>query len=476
MNVLLINPTIRKRVPPYNFPVGLGIIAAIMRKDGYNVHVFDQNALRVSNEEVINNAKKIKNIDIIGIGGLITTYGHIKGIVSGLREAFPKSKIVLGGGVTVEPSVVFENMPVDFCVHGEGEHTFKEVCSAISNDNNDFSDILGISYLKNNKIVTTDPRPIETNLDLFPMPAYDMFPSEIYFKNNVIKNVMRLDCNNQRCATLLWSRGCPHKCTFCWRMMGKTLRFRTIDAVMKEIRYLREKYDVDSYLFVDECINAIPKLSLKFANTIVEEGFAAPWYSHARVTNFNQDLAKAFTLSGCKGLNFGIESGSPQILKTMNKKATPEQAEKAIAIAEQFKIKPVCTFIIGMPGETKETVKASVDFIIKNRIKHSPIFFATPYPGCELYKDPFVQERIFKKYGSKDQFFTALGDARAFCVNLTDFTDSELLQIKKWIDLKLMPMRFVQFLGQPKRWVLIIQRYHRKVIKKIRKLRLKFSI
>jgi len=469
MNILLINPTVRKRILPYNFPIGIGIIASIMREEGYMVHVYDQNALRVSNATLINDVKKIKNLDVIGIGGLITIYGHLKNLIQGLRETFPGAKIVLGGGVTIEPSVIFKHLSIDFCVHGEGEHTFKELCSAISSNETDFSKILGISYLKDNELMATGPRPIETDLDIFPMPAYDLFPSEIYFNNNVIKNIQKLNCDTKRCATVLWSRGCPNKCTFCWRMMGKTLRFRAIDSVMKEIGYLREKYDVDSYLFVDECINASRKLSIKFAQAIIREGFSAPWYSHARVTNFDQDLAKLYELSGCKGLNFGIESGSSKMLDEMNKKITLKQAERAVTIAEQFKIKPVCTFIIGMPGETEATVQETVNFIKKNRIKHTPIFFVTPYPGCDLYKDSFVQARIMKKFGSKDNYFINLGDARDLTVNLTNFTDSELIQLRKKIDYQLMPMHFRQNLIEPKYWLSMVKKHSKKLIKIIKK-------
>ncbi|GAF89398.1 unnamed protein product, partial [marine sediment metagenome] len=255
MKILLINPTIREHHPPYNFPAGLGIIAAIMIRKGHDLRAYDQNALRVSNEDMCRDLRKIKNIDIIGIGGLITTYGHLKRLIPGLREIFPKAKIILGGGVTIEPELIFEHMPVDFCVYGEGEHTFRELCAAIERHEHGFSEIAGISYLEKDRVVRTSPRPVEADLDRFPMPAYDLFPAEIYFSNNVLKNLMRIDCGTQRCATLLWSRGCPNQCTFCWRMMGRTWRFRSVDLVMEEIAYLRSRYGVDSYVFFDECIN-----------------------------------------------------------------------------------------------------------------------------------------------------------------------------------------------------------------------------
>ncbi len=469
MKILLINPTIREHHLPFCFPAGLGVIAAIMVQEGHEVHVFDQNALRVSNEDMCRNLRKIKDIDIIGIGGLITTYAHLKCLVPGLREMFPFAKIVLGGGVTIEPEVIFEHIPVDFCVHGEGEHTFRELCDVIGGKGGDVSGVAGISYVAHDKnSVVTKPRPIERNLDQFPMPAYELFPSEIYFSNNVIKNVVGIDCGTKRCATLLWSRGCPNKCTFCWRMMGKAVRFRSVNLVMEEIGFLRSRYGVDSYLFFDECINAHRKRAIEFATQLIKSGYTAPWYSHARVNNFDEDLARLFKRAGCIGLNFGIESGSKAMLAGMKKNVTPELASKAVAIAQESNIRPNCTFIIGMPGETKATVQESVRWIRRRQVRDYTFFFVTPYPGCELYFQPLVQERIQERYGTKDAFFSALGDVCDLCVNLTDYTDRQLIDMRDWAvrgvskpgwlqELYRFMKRFFRFLCQPSRWLTVLR-------------------
>lgn len=468
MKILLINPTIREYRLPFDFPAGLGIIAAIIRREGHDVHVYDQNALRVSTVDMCHNLRKIKNVDVVGIGGLITTYRYLKQLMPVLREIFPNAKIILGGGVTIEPEVIFENMPVDFCIHGEGEHTFRELCATIERREQDFFRIDGISYVEKDRVVKTNPRPIEKDLDQFPMPAYDLFPAEIYFNNNVIKNLMKIDCGTQRCATLIWSRGCPNQCTFCWRMMGRTLRFRSIDLVMEEIAYLRSRYGVDSYLFFDECINANRKRSIEFTTQLIERGYAAPWYSHAHPSNFDKELANLFRRSGCVGLNFGIESGSPLMLAKMKKNASPQQASNAVAAAQQVNIRPICTFIVGMPGETKVMVRESIHWLRKNRVRHYIFFFATPYPGCELYYEPLVQNRIKEKYNTKDHFFSNLGDVYNLCVNMTDFTDSELLRLKEWACreannwLRRIIIRFYHLLCQPRRWGVVLK--NRKVL------------
>jgi len=432
MKILFVNNIIRGNRPPFNFPLGLGILAAIMRDKGYEVHVYDHNALRTPPEDMFRVIRKLKEIDIVATGGLITTYDRLKKVVPGLRDVFPRAKIIIGGGVTVEPEIIFKNIPaVDFCVHGEGEHTFLELCKALGRNETDFSDIRGISYLRNGDLTTTQPAEFILDLDKLPMPAYDLFPAEIYFRNNVIKNQMRIRVDTKRCATLMWSRGCPYKCSFCWRMTGPVVRYRSLNLLMEEIDYLRLKYDVDSYLFVDECINAKRTKAKEFATRLVESGNAAPWYSHARVNTFDEEMARLFKKSGCVGLNFGIESASTKMLDIMNKKLKPKQAAVAVRFAQKAKLNPVCTFIVGMPGETRSTLKDTALWIIKNMVQKSVFFFATPYPGCDLYNMPLVQKLISEKYGTKDSFFSALGDAADFTLNMTDFSDAQLVALKR---------------------------------------------
>ncbi len=440
MRILLINPTIRENKVPYVFPIGIGIIAEILRNEGHEVLVYDQNGLRTSNDELCRAVADYKPVDVVALGGLITIYGHLKTLVPALRNVFPDTPFILGGGVTIEPDVVFDNMPIDICVHGEGENTMRELVAALESGE-DFRKVQGISFRENEKLVYTEPRPLEQNLDAFPMPAYDLFPTQNYFRNNFINEALGRNLETHSMASLHWSRGCPNKCTFCWRMAGKTVRFRSPARVVEELKYLREHYDVDSYVFVDECINASRKMVTKFTEALIENDLAAPWYSHARVKPFDDEIAECLVRSGCAGLNFGVESASPKMLEIMNKNATPEQATLALDIAKAHGIRANCTFIIGMPGETWDTVRETVDWVKATGIKRLSLFYATPYPGCDIYKTPMVQNRIMEKYGDKDRFFSILGDVTDFVVNMTDYSDEEFLQMKQQATRDALPHR-----------------------------------
>jgi radical SAM superfamily enzyme YgiQ (UPF0313 family) len=247
---------------------------------------------------------------------------------------------------------------------------------------------------------------------------------------------------------------------------------------MEEIGMLRAQYGVDSHLFYDECINASRKVALEFASALIESGHAAPWYSHARVMPFDDEIAAAFRRSGCVGLNFGVESGSRKMLAAMNKHATPEQAAQAVAVAQRANIRQVCTFVIGMPGETRATVRETVNWILENQVNEPNFFVATPYPKCDLYMDSFVQERIRETYGNKDAFFSDLGDACKPCPNLTDMTDEELMGLVRWAERKsrqgawwVGPHAYSKRLGrlllEPRRWGGAMRR-HLNFLKKAR--------
>ena len=154
----------------------------------------------------------------------------------------------------------------------------------------------------------------------------------------------------------------------------------------------------------------------------------------------------------------------------MKKNISLEQASNAISCAKDKMIIPACTFIMGMPGETKETIMDSVKWIRKNKVRNYTFFFATPYPGCELYNEAFVQRRIEEKYKNKDNFFTSLGDAITLTVNMTNYSDSDLIFLRYWAEkksanylqqFKKMILRIILLLKKPDKWRKVNRRFMR---------------
>src|ERR1035437_1011596 len=149
MKVLLINPPIRENAKPINFPIGLGIIASVLLENGHEVEVLDINALRLSQDQVISYLKKYSP-DLIGIGGLITTYKYLKWIIPEIKSIFPNLKIIVGGGVVTEnPEILLKATVADYAVIAEGEITIVELLDALIS-NTDLSEVKGLAF-KNDK-------------------------------------------------------------------------------------------------------------------------------------------------------------------------------------------------------------------------------------------------------------------------------------------------------------------------------------
>lgn len=439
MKILLINPIIREDALPKNFPIGIGIIASIMLQNGFEVAVLDHNARRYDESTVVSELKKIKDVDVVGIGGLITVYGYLKRIVPIVRDVFPQAKIVIGGGVTIEPDIVFENIHgVDFCVHGEAEHTFLELCSYLREKKDDFKNINGISFIEEQKIYLTPHRSLELNLDVFPMPAYHIFPTEVYLRNPDYPDTRHPDAFKRQ-ATLITSRGCPNKCTFCWRMTGRNIRFRSVEKVIEEIEYLKSNYDIDSMFLLDETINSSGKRLNDLCNGFLENKIDLPWISHARTDRISPEGLALMKKAGCIRLSVGVESGNKEMLEKMHKHVTPEQNRKMIMLTKQAGIKIHTSMMVGMPGETRQSVEDSVTLLNETRPDTYCFFITTPYPGSDLYYMPEVEKQILARYASKDKFFEALGDASNLTINLTDFSDAELLRMRDYAQFKSLP-------------------------------------
>lgn len=425
MKILLINPPIRKNEPPRHIPIGLGIIANVLLSDGHEVKVLDINAERLSKSQVKEKIDLESKYEIIGTGGLITTYQYLKWLIPELKKYNPTSKIVVGGGVVTEnPALLLNRTPTDIAVVGEGEITMTEIISSLEN-NNSLEAVKGIAYKKeNNQIKINPPRPLVKDLDNMSLPAYDLFPMDIYLHNVAHASYM----GKKTEMGIVTTRGCPYNCNYCYHVFGRGARTRSINNVIEEIRYLMEKYKVESIIILDETFTINKKRVMEFCSKLLSEKIDIPWSCYGRVNLVDQEMLKKMKQAGCYRVGYGIESGSQQILDNMNKKVTIGQAKKAIKLTRNAGLVCGSTFMFGYPGESLETIKETVRFC-KELLICPSLFFTTPYPGTKLYEQ--VKERIIERYGDEEKFIKAMGDVSEFTVNLTDFSDEELFRLRE---------------------------------------------
>jgi radical SAM superfamily enzyme YgiQ (UPF0313 family) len=440
MKVLLINPPIREWAKPNVFPSGLGYIVSVLSQNGHFVEAMDINAYRWNKIEVEERIKKA-DYDVVGIGGIITTYKYVKWLVKILKKYNPGKKIIVGGSVGTSISgIMLEKNPVDIICLGEGEVTVKELIGAL--ENGDLSRVKGIIYRDAlGKIHKTEDRPPIKDLDSIPFPAWDHFPMDIYLKNPIgAPNRNKWidgssQARNSLSLNIFATRGCPYKCIYCYHdFMGQGYRQRSAENVIKEIETLYEKYKVPYFHFIDDEFVMNKKFVFEFCFLLKsfskKIGRKITWGCAGRVNLMTEDLIIAMADAGCVLIGYGIESGSQRILDFVNKQVSVEQAKEAIRLTKKHLGWADCSFMIGYPGETRETIQETINFCKDLDLAPEVIFFLTPYPGTELYRMALEQGKI----KDEEKYILGLGEqGEKARVNLTDFSDQELYEIQSYM-------------------------------------------
>lgn len=427
MNILLINPLVREWAQPNCFPLGLGYIAAVLRNEGYNVQVLDFNANRNLTQFAVSQP------DLIGITGIITQYAEVKRIAKECKKTWPSIPIVCGGPLASSvPELLLKKTDIDICVIGEGENEILNIVKMIEK-----------SVDVKKKIFRGMP---QGNIDKFPFPAYNLFPTETYAKNPIAyynANKWRDGKPGKevpRSMNIIGSRGCMYNCLFCWHnFMGDGYRLRSAVDIVAEIQGLQYNYDVKYIHFTDDAFCSIPKKVIEFCTTLKANGVEIEWSCAGRANIVSEKLVSTMADAGCIGLCYGLESGSQKILDIMNKKVTIDQYRKAIKLNQKYFKYQDYSFIIGSPFETKETIQESIDFCKEMEIKPNAIFYMTPYPATPLFNklrnsnnELFEPDFLYMYNNLFEEFILSLGEqGEKITWNCSkNLSDEQLIEMK----------------------------------------------
>ena len=475
--ILFVNSPILLHEHPRHIPYGIGILSALAYEAGFEVGILDANAFRLNRELIrryLKSESSEKPIDIIGISGLITTYGFQKEIIPWIRKDLPDTLIVAGGGCASSiPREMLEWIPeLDMVCIGEGEKTFIEILNHL--EDRDFSRVEGIYYKedlqdwlvphhKHQKkrerstrqmmkvrargeveIIENPLRPLMTEKELndLPYPAWNLLPmEEVYFPNSPLElSDEALQC--KRRIDVISERGCLYQCTFCHHnYMGGDLlpdgtrlqpsvRWQSARYVVDMIKYARIKMAIDFVSFLDENFLANKKRALEICRLLEEEDLvgAVKWGCLGGPQNIDAELLGRLKETGCTYISYGFESANKDILKEIRKPHKVNHMQKALEMTFKAGINPIAAFMVGYAGETFESIYDTVKFWIRNGIQCAP-FFITPYPATELFEKN--KEKILSQYdGDYQKFVEALGDPYKYIVNLTSFSVPEILGLR----------------------------------------------
>jgi len=359
-------------LPPYS----LLQVASILRAGDHEVQLIDANGWNLSWKEVDERVKNTK-YDLLIFRFTPTTFDWDIKIASISKKSHP-SALTVGICWTLRtfPRRVMQNViDLDVYIMHEYEAVAPSLVSAISGG--DLSSVQGIAYRNSNEIRVNDPAKPISDWDSIPLPAYDLLPSlENYFINTP---------HGSPFTITYASKGCPYSCIFCTERNTK-LKKRSAQSILNELRYLKEKFSIKTISFFDETFTIDRDRAIAIAEGIREEKLRMVWYCNTRVDLVNRDLLKIMHDGGCRGISYGIESGSQEILNNARKGTTVEQAEDAIRWAKEFGIKVYCSFIFGLPGENERTIKETIKFVKRTLPTGAMFNVAVPYPGTELHR------------------------------------------------------------------------------------------
>ena len=360
-------------IPPYS----LLQIASILTGEGHSVQLVDANGTNLSSEQVKSIIQSSK-YDVVIFRFAPTTYDWDMKIPSFSKMAHPKAWTVgICWTLRTVPESVLSNAPdLDIYVMHEYEVVTPAVVSAISFGKN-LSTVLGIAYRSGDRIEVNAPsKPIE-NWDSLPLPEYDLLPS--------IKNYFINTRHGSPFMIMYAGKGCPFSCIYCTERNTKA-KNRSAERILNELRYIKEKFTVKTVSFFDETFTIDKERTIAIAEGIKRENLKILWYCNTRVNLVDKSLLETMYKGGCRGISFGIESGSQKILDNAKKGVTVEQAEEAISLTKKVGIKVYCSFIFGLPGENWSTVGETIKFVRRTLPTGAQFNVAVPYPGTELYQ------------------------------------------------------------------------------------------
>ena len=388
------------------FPQGLLYLATVLKQNNIDVIILDINNFYENNMSgfseslIYEHVKDIlyKNIkhympEVVGIGCMFSgAFKGLKMIAREIKDMFPTIPIVIGGiHPTLFPTEILNQYSyIDYVVIGEGEFTFLDLIKCIINKKRQLDSIDGIAFRQQGSVKQNAKTKFIENLDALPFPDYSILNVEDY----------KMDTSNWYSPKkikvgqpfpIISSRSCPRHCTYCsmWMVHGRKIRFRSPDNVLDQMEYLYNNYNVRYFQFMDDNFSFDKKRILEICKGILKRKmniqFDTP--NGVAINRLGQEVIDAMVDAGLIRISIAIESGSEYIRnKVMRKGLASEKIYEVVdACAKYSHLFINGFFMIGMPQETHKTLVETYEMIKKLPLDKFAIFFATPYPGTELF-------------------------------------------------------------------------------------------
>ncbi len=370
-------------MPPFPFlrkekilPLNLGYLAAVIPKD-ITVEVLDANLLELTPRAFARKVGKLTS-DVLLFTGHTYQMPFVAKAASMAKQSNPTTITVVGGPhVTQVPEETLRRYPsLDLAVVGEGEHTLVELLRTLRAADTP-ADVKGIVYRKADELIRTPRRDMIEDLDSIPFPAWH------YFKIPAYSSFYPLTGTS---IPIMTTRGCPFRCKFCNRALGDRVRFRGLASVCEEIERALSM-GIRELEFADESFTLVRERVLAICEYLIhaQENGPISWVTQTRVDLIDEETVTEMARAGCAAINFGIESGSQEVLDALGKGITVAQIKKAIALCKKARIKSLANVLVGTPADTPRTLMETERLVLSLKPDRLAVNQLVAFPGTEFY-------------------------------------------------------------------------------------------
>jgi len=367
-------------------------LAAFVKQAGYSAAVLD---LGIEKNPYDLLRKKLKELKprYLGITSTTPLFGEAVQISRIGREILGKETIIICGGAHVSalPQESLADSEINIVIVGEGEETLLEIMQGKK-----LSEINGIFYKENERILSTPPRQFIEDLDSLPFPDFSIYDLKKYHCSKLVSRyspVLQIET----------SRGCPNNCSFCSKSVFER-KFRTKSAgrVVQEMKYFI-KNGAKELRIIDDQFAADIERAKEICRLLIKEKVKIPWClpNGIRVDRVDQEFLDLAKEAGCYQVSIGFESGDQNSLNSINKGITLEQGAKCMAMVKKAGLESIGFFVLGLPADTEESMEKTIDFAVKMMPTYVKSSAMCPYPGSRIFEQYEREGRIKTRDWSK---------------------------------------------------------------------------
>ncbi len=392
---------IRVAIPlvPY---ISLASLAGAALADGHQVRILDLSVSRNPADELAQNLTVFRP-NFVGVTFTSFLYREAKDIAAATKKN-NRAVVTIAGGVhsSVLPRETLEDSEFDMAVYGEGELTLKEIINGVPRE-----EIAGLAFKQGSKIVVNRPRALMDDLDRLPFPAWHLYDLGRY-------RVPRINARRNPVGAIETSRGCPFQCIFCNKsVFGSRFRVKSPPRVVDEMAAMLRAGFREIHIWEDGFATN-PDHAKAVCDEIVRRGLKFPWnvYNGIRIGRLDEELFRKLKQAGCYRVSLGIESGSQEILDRVNKGITLDQVRNTVSLARSAGVETLSFFLVGLPGETEETMRRTIDFARELGCDLNKVGIATPIPGTPMFEEYERKGLIETRDWARYSFHSREGVAR----------------------------------------------------------------